>query len=385
MSQHMFQNFKIMFIRVITTASFIFSAFLANAQMQKSGSELFYGRYQGKTGQQTEACANLIRNEKQVYGNVYLHNPSSENTTQRTGINVSGNMIGDSVTLNELGNNTAIFTGILNPDALSGVYLTPENETIDFLLKVDYPEGSIPLDVSYLHSELELMPGKTDTPEATIELTLLYPLTYSTNPAISDSVLKKIQLEFFGSGQQPNSPDTMLLAYENEYYQNFRKQNQQWKETGGHSFSWEKMINTSVLYNSDYLLCMEFERYVFTGGTHGMSNIAYESINLLDGTSFTFENVFLPDSDSLLTQMLTAQLKSNRKLTVDGSLKQDGYFVDNLTPNHNMFINASGIGFTYNPYEIAPYSYGITQVHLPWEAIKSLLRTNTPIFALSAQ
>ncbi len=372
-----------MTIRVLSAITIIFITIAAQAQLQKSNQELYYGRYQGDIGIHTQACANLVRNAEQVYGNLYINDKSAGATDGKIGMSVVGSMNGDSITLSELGSNTALFTGILNPESMTGEYAATNQETIDFMLRSDYPEGSMPLDVSYLNTILELAPDTEESPVATLELTLLYPMANAFRASISDSVMKRVQLEFFGEGQQENTPDSMLLDYEREYYENYRKQNQQWAETGGHSFSWEKMINTGVVFNSENVLCLEFERYVFTGGAHGMSNLAYESINLLSGASFDYQTIFKPNSDSMLSELLTARLKNDRDINAADSLKASGYFVGKILPNHNLFITASGIGFAYNPYEIAPYSFGITRITLPWNQIIDLLETETPVYLLS--
>jgi hypothetical protein len=53
-----------------------------------------------------------------------------------------------------------------------------------------------------------------------------------------------------------------------------------------------------------------------------------------------------------------------------------------VDPNDNFFITGGGIGFFYNPYEIAPYSSGSTEIFLPWEEILPLLKKESAVTPL---
>lgn len=50
-------------------------------------------------------------------------------------------------------------------------------------------------------------------------------------------------------------------------------------------------------------------------------------------------------------------------------LKNKGYWLENLSPTENFIVNTVGLTWLYNPYEIAPYAMGTTQITLSYNQI----------------
>jgi len=65
-------------------------------------------------------------------------------------------------------------------------------------------------------------------------------------------------------------------------------------------------------------------------------------------------------------------------LTYD-TIKNHFFKGDKFALNDNYLITPLGIRFLYNPYEIKPYAAGTTDLFIPYDKIKSLLRPNTVI------
>jgi hypothetical protein len=246
-----------------------------------------------------------------------------------------------------------------------------------------YPNGSMPFDVHYLRSENPLVKGKSGSPIAEIEITLIYPTNEYINPDVTDSVSRIIVSSIFGSGFQVADPDSMLINFEEEYFDEYVKQNENWHESGGASFDWEKVISMSVVYNSSYMLCLEYLKYAYSGGAHGMTNISYDIIYLDNGELLTFADVFSEEATAGLSEKLTAQLRKDYSIPDEVALKDAGFFVDEVQPNRNIYVNGNGVGFLYNSYEIAPYSQGATNIFLEWKQIEELVKMGTPVYMMS--
>ena len=45
----------------------------------------------------------------------------------------------------------------------------------------------------------------------------------------------------------------------------------------------------------------------------------------------------------------------------------------------NFYVNKDGIGFVYNPYEIACYANGTQTASFKWNEVSSLLKPNSPV------
>ncbi len=346
---------------------------------QQEDDNLYYARFEGVIGNNIHVKANIIRLFDKLSGN-YQYRFIDEDTEMYYGktINLNGDVTDENANLKEMGQTSTTLTGTLNQESFTGFWNTSDEKQLEFNLKEYYPKGTLPFDIYYLHSEDKLVPNNTESPTAEIELTLLFPLDKYFQVGIVDSVKQIITNSFFGPEFYNNDQDSMLVYFENEYFKNYKDQNMEWFSQGK-SFDWQKTVNMSVIYNSNYLLCTEYLKYAYTGGAHGMTNISYDIINLSDGIKLTYNTIFKEGSKDTLTAILTQKLRKDYKIPEDIPLKKAGFFVDNIEPNQNIYINGNGIGFLFNSYEIAPYSSGQTNIFLEFDIIAGLLNKDTPV------
>ncbi len=59
---------------------------------------------------------------------------------------------------------------------------------------------------------------------------------------------------------------------------------------------------------------------------------------------------------------------------VPDSLLMKGFFtIEDIVPNNNFWLDEIGIHYSYNQYEIAPYSMGVIDVTVPYSDISDIL------------
>jgi hypothetical protein len=301
-------------------------------------------------------------------------------------IELSGEIDGDNeAKLREFGSKEYTFTGQISGDSFKGDWNAGDDRKVPFEMKEYYPNGSMPFDVHYLRSEGKLVEGEAGSPLAEIEMTLIYPTNDYVQPDVADSVRKIIVNSYFGPGFGVNHPDSMMLTFEEEYLGKYVRQNENWHEVGGASFNWENVISMSVVYNTGYLLCLEYLKYAYSGGAHGMTNVSYDIIYLDNGQLLTFTDVFKDDdaSKEKLTQILTKQLRKDYSIPEEMLLSEAGFFVETVEPNRNIYVNGNGVGFLYNSYEIAPYSQGSTNIFLEFRQIQDMVKMGTPVYQMT--
>jgi hypothetical protein len=369
--------------RLLYTLTFFLTVIFVNGQT-KDDDKMYYSRLEGNIGTDINVTANIVRLFDQLTGN-YQYRFIEDGDRMYFGktIEVSGEINeNDSALLKEFGRSEYAFQGIMKKGKYTGTWNAPDNKKLSFNLTEYYPNGSMEFDVHYLRSEGQLVDNESDSPSAEIELTLIFPDDTYVNPTVTDSVKKFIAKGFFGAGFNVNKPDSMLVGFENEYLFNYKKQNENWHQKGS-SFNWEKVISMSVIYNTNYMLCLEYIKYAYSGGAHGMTNISYDIIYLDDGQLLTYSEVFKDDSDEALADLLTDQLRRDYSIPETINLKEAGFFVEKVNPNRNIYVNGSGVGFLYNSYEIAPYSQGATNIFLRWSQIKDLVKMGTPVYRMS--
>lgn len=59
---------------------------------------------------------------------------------------------------------------------------------------------------------------------------------------------------------------------------------------------------------------------------------------------------------------------------VPDSLLMRGFFtIEDIAPNNNFWLNDEGIHYSYNQYEIAPYSMGVIDVVVPYTELEDII------------
>jgi hypothetical protein len=53
-------------------------------------------------------------------------------------------------------------------------------------------------------------------------------------------------------------------------------------------------------------------------------------------------------------------------------LSEGGFFEDSVDRLEDFFVSPQGLGFQWDPYEIAPYSTGIIEIIFPYDQIRGL-------------
>jgi hypothetical protein len=346
---------------------------------QQANSNMKYQRMEGAsdTG---EMKANFIRHSDRISGNYEVASADDTITYDVTG-GIDDN---NRTVLTPFGTEVPELEGVLVDHKFTGIWnYGAGNEKVE--LTELYPPGSIPLDVYYLHSEENLITGNPETPSAEIELTMLYPVANENiSPEITGSI-QQIIAEHYTDKAGLSDPDSILVAAEQDFYGLYKEMDQEnWQEMEA-LLNWTQENSMSVLYNSNGILSLEYLNYVYTGGAHGLTQMDHDVIDLNTGSILTTDLIFRENTSEQLSALLTAQLRQDRGIPDSISLEDAGYFVEKIEPADNIYINGSGIGFTYASYEIAPYSMGITQVFLKYDQLKSLFRKDTPIWQLIAR
>lgn len=356
---------------------------MAQQQPEKNRS---YMRFEGNIGDGISITANLVQLFGKMSGNYQYRFLEEDHESMYFGktVELSGEIDEDgNIGLKEFGRSGYAFQGVLKGNQFTGNWYADEDRLIPFEMTEYYPNGSMGFEVHYLNSGRQLVSGNPESPSAEIEVTLIYPANDYITPEVTEFVQQAVMNSFFGEGFEAAEPEEMLINFRDEYFTEYIKQNKDWHEIGGASFNWEKVISMSVIYNSNYILCLEYLKYAYSGGAHGMTNISYDIIYLDDGQLLTFADIFREDSNEMLSEVLTTQLRKDYSIPANVSLLEAGFFVEAVEPNHNIYVNGNGIGFLYNSYEIAPYAQGSTNIFLEWKQIKGMVRQGTPVYTMS--
>ncbi len=349
-----------------------------NLYSQTLPDKQFYKHMEGNINYNIKITADLssINNKIQGYYYYYFFDNTDNNYFIYYGqtIPLQGiiNENGD-IELAEFNGKGSIFKGnFTSKNKIEGNWKKSESDKkLSFELCEKYPDGTMQFEVYYLKSECRLVEEK-NSPVASLELALFKPNNYP-DKNISDSVKNIITQNFFGKNFLQIHPDSMLIKKEEQYFKLYKKSNQDIYD-GGNSFNWEKIKQMNIRYNQDFILSLEYQDYGYTGGAHGIEVNKFNVIDLKNGNIITIDDIFEDGYKPKLTKILNQKLRELYLIKPEDNLKDAGFFVDEVKPNNNIYINKDGIGFYYNSYEIAPYSNGHTDIFISFEDIEDMLK-----------
>jgi Protein of unknown function (DUF3298). len=110
--------------------------------------------------------------------------------------------------------------------------------------------------------------------------------------------------------------------------------------------------------------------YEYTGGAHGYTGIGHDVFDMTTGEIVTEEDLFAEGYEENVAELLAASLEEYL-----AENEEDPESMFSLPePNGNFAVSEEGITWTYNPYEIAPYSMGIFDLLVSWDDLKPYLK-----------
>ena len=110
--------------------------------------------------------------------------------------------------------------------------------------------------------------------------------------------------------------------------------------------------------------------YDYTGGAHGYTGIGHDVFDLTTGEIVAEADLFAEDYEEPVADLLAASLE-----VYLADIDEDPDMMFSMPePNGNFSVSEEGITWTYNPYEIAPYSMGIIDLTVSWADLKPYLR-----------
>jgi hypothetical protein len=131
-----------------------------------------------------------------------------------------------------------------------------------------------------------------------------------------------------------------------------------------------------LIYRTGSILCTATERYLFEGGAHGNTAVVHRILDLDTGKLLGIGDIFGKGWEGTLPTLIEASARRALGLGEGLSLKDAGFFEDAVLVSGDLFVCASGIGFHYDRYALAPYSMGDFDFILGWRELGGLVRAD---------
>jgi len=214
------------------------------------------------------------------------------------------------------------------------------------------------------------------------------------NEFADSSVLKAVRAciisNLFGDEYVSHKNDTLVHLFASELLKDYKANNEplinQLDSTKRYSFNNEHTVSGFSLLSDKKIYVYGIERYIYMGGAHGLETRNFYNFDLKTGKLITENDLFKADYKSKLAELIKVRIVEESKEYKDEknsepvtSLEDTDFWTDSIKSNGNFYITDESINYVFNPYEIAPYYMGQTEVSLPFNRLKDLLKTNNII------
>lgn len=115
----------------------------------------------------------------------------------------------------------------------------------------------------------------------------------------------------------------------------------------------------------------------YEGGAHGINQLITLNFEAKTGRQLKLADIFAPGYEEPLKAILMKALKEKTGFMTLSALRDKGYLYKmEIFPSENFILGEETITFVYNPYEIAPYAVGSTELIIPFSDVKDLLKNS---------
>lgn len=148
--------------------------------------------------------------------------------------------------------------------------------------------------------------------------------------------------------------------------------------------SWSIEINSDIIYQDSSFISVATTIFSYTGGAHPNSNQVYKSFDLNTGKAITLDDLLVKGYEEELNESAEIEFRMLKEIPPAFTLEEKGYVFEGgkFKLNDNFAIINESILFYYNPYEIASYADGPTEIELKLTDYVNLIDPNGVLHAL---
>jgi hypothetical protein len=126
-------------------------------------------------------------------------------------------------------------------------------------------------------------------------------------------------------------------------------------------------------HRNESITAADYEHYIvikrtldsYEGGAHGMYRTDYRVFDRSTARFVTLADIAGETALADLREAVAEALREKFELGEGERLTDAGLFEDEVELTENFFLNGNGIGFHWNPYDLAPYTFGEIEVVVP--------------------
>jgi hypothetical protein len=374
--------FHSLFISSLFIFLFLSYSSLLFAQKPQTTTATDYCHFKGTINGNLSIIMDLIQNGN-MYSGSYYYIKYNLPINLEGKVNKKGEI--ELFTMNNEGEKIEFITGKINQNRFVGNWKNKDKtKTLSISLIEDYSK-SIAFDFIAIKDSIKLFKNRKETPQGTFSDMIIEAkqVPLGSNLAKIKQLLKKHQsvqnTESSGGSQMAKE---LIENNKKSFFKEYLEINKDQDEDYLYAANWVNQSDIEVVFNDDYFATLSFSNYQYLGGAHGMFDETYLVIDTKNGNKVKLNDIF--DKQNLVTLEKRMLKKAYAYTGFENatSPRDAGYLVDKIKITENFSLNAKGITFVYQPYEIAPYAVGMPVFFFEWNEIKDIMKADASVRSL---
>jgi hypothetical protein len=253
--------------------------------------------------------------------------------------------------------------------AFTGNWKNKEGKTYPIDLREVYPAGSFRFSTQSFLDTAAAFPDKVNTPVARISES--FPVAAGASDTagwINNRMMKMLDFDTAANATFEQSAAKAHAAYLRAYKDESKKMT---GEEASAFLNYELGHSVAIRYNKNGLLIFESLYYAYEGGAHGNYSTTMLCYDADSKREIQLKDILNADS-AVLQPILEKNLRLQMSLK-PGVALSSVLFEEHLALTGNFYFTEKGIGFVYNPYEIASYAQGTINIFVPFTDLQPYL------------
>jgi hypothetical protein len=216
------------------------------------------------------------------------------------------------------------------------------------------------------------MNGNKQASDSTYEVSVAYYNPTGAPAYLKDSILRHTKLLFASWFDVKGQFD--LNTSVNKHYAEYCRQIAE-NNLPAHT-AFVLQISPEEVYQNERIISLAYNWMIYEGGAHPNSGKSCFVLDKNTGSKVNYSSL-IKDGEAEFLNIAEAEFRAQSGIKADEKIYDLYWFKDgkfHLTDNY--MLTSEGLVFCYNPYEIAPYSFGLIELTLPYEKIEKLLKYN---------
>ncbi len=198
-----------------------------------------------------------------------------------------------------------------------------------------------------------------------------YPNFDSADADVKDQINNSIMeylLQLLSDQPEAKPDQQSLQEVANDFFRDYQE-----FSFGGFDMPWELYCSSEVTYANEKLFSVSLNSYRFTGGAHPNTFTSMFNFDLDGGRLLSVDDIVV-DYEAF-KKIAEEIFRFERQIDPEVPLQEAGFFMESFQLSTNFAFTSEGIKLYYNPYEIAPYAAGITEIIIPYSRLAGVLKS----------